>query len=187
MEHLEQLKDIYPSKIGQDWHHRNCYGCGPDNTKGLHLEFPFEEETGDVFFITKIDKSFEGAPGYAHGGVMAAILDEAQGVLCFHIGHFVMTDQLNISYKKACPLNEEIEVRAKISAVRRRRLHTTATIKLVRTGEILATSKARWYDMPERIFTRMFHRSPLSTERLAKLLIENKKRGKEIRKKFKKS
>jgi hypothetical protein len=84
-------------------------------------------------------------------------------------------------------LNEEIEIRAKISAVRRRRLHTTATIKLVRTGEVLATSKARWYDMPERIFTRMFHRSPLSTERLAKLLAENKKRGKIIRKKFKKS
>lgn len=181
------IMHIIPSKIAQDWHHGNCYGCGPDNLKGLHLEFPFEDESGDVSFITKIEKTFEGAPGYAHGGVMAAILDEAQGVLCFHIGHFVMTDQLNISYKKACPLNEDVEVRAKITSVRRRRLYTSATIKLVRTGEILATSKARWFDLPERIFTKMFHRSPLSTERLAKILDENKKRGKSIRRKFKKN
>ncbi len=176
---------IEPSRIAQDWHHKNCYGCGPNNPKGLHQEFPFDENIGDVRFITKIESSFEGAPGFIHGGVLASLLDEAQGVLCFHIGHFVMTDQLNINYYKASPLNEDLEIRAFISSVRKRRLYTTAEIRLVRTGELLCKSKAKWYDMPERIIRKMFHRSPLSVEKLIQIMEENKKRGKQIRKKLK--
>lgn len=176
---------IEPSRTAQDWHHKNCYGCGPNNLKGLHQEFPFDEKTGDVLFITKIENSFEGAPGFAHGGVLASILDEAQGVLCFHIGHFVMTDQLNINYFKASPLNEDLEIRAYITSVRKRRLYTTAEIRLVRTGELLCKSKAKWYDMPERIIRKMFHRSPLSVEKLIRIMEENKKRGKQIRKRLK--
>lgn len=176
---------LQPSLTGQDWHHKNCFGCGPDNFKGLHADFRFNPENGEVLFRYTFGKSYEGAPGYTHGGVMASLLDEAQGVVCFHAGHFVMTDQLYVKYDKACPLSEEIECRAWITMAKKRRLYTKATIQLVRTGEILAHSKARWYNMPEKTYTRMFHRSPLGIERLKAQLEVNQKRGKEIRKKIK--
>ncbi|MCX8000024.1 MAG: PaaI family thioesterase, partial [Leptospiraceae bacterium] len=108
---MDQRKIYIPSKFSQDWHHDNCYGCGSLNDYGLHLNFPFQEETGEVTFQTKVPKQFEGAPGFAHGGILASILDEAQGVLCFHIGHFVMTDSLHIYYKKAVPLETDMEFR----------------------------------------------------------------------------
>jgi acyl-coenzyme A thioesterase PaaI-like protein len=181
MNHLH----IGPSTKSQDWHHKNCYGCGPDNIRGLHFDFPFDEEKGEVVFVTQIEKFYEGAPGFVHGGILAAILDEAQGVLCFHAGHFVMTEELKIKYKKATPLQESIEFRAFITAVRKRRLYTKATVKLVRTGELLAYSTAKWYDLPERIFQKMFHRSPLAIDRLSMIIEENKKRGKQIRKRLK--
>ncbi len=60
-------REIKASQNGQDWHHKNCFGCGPENAKGIHASFPFHEESGEVRFPFKIEKAFEGAPGYAHG------------------------------------------------------------------------------------------------------------------------
>jgi acyl-coenzyme A thioesterase PaaI-like protein len=182
----EELEHHKPSSIGQDWHHTNCFGCGPENGRGLHAEFPFDHETGEVRFKFVFEKFYEGAPGYVHGGILAALLDEAQGVTCFHAGHFVMTDQLFVKYDKACPLGEEVECRAWITIAKNKRLYTKATIISPLTGDVFATSKARWYNMKEKIFMRMFHRSPLKMERLKKILELNKKRGKELRKKLRK-
>ncbi len=175
-----------PSSSAQDWHHLNCFGCGPENKRGFHADFPFDPDTGEVKFRFAFDRSYEGAPGFVHGGMLAALLDEAQGVTCFHAGHFVMTDQLFVKYDKACPLGEEVECRAWITIAKSRRLYTKATIYSPLTGEIYATSKARWYNMKEKIYTRMFHRSPLKMDHLKHILELNKKRGKELRKKLRK-
>jgi acyl-coenzyme A thioesterase PaaI-like protein len=182
---MESLNIYKASKVGQDWHHANCYGCGPENPVGLHMEFPFDEESGEVVFKIKIPSQFEGAPGFVHGGVLASLLDEAQGVLCFHIGHFVMTDQLHIKYRKACPLNTELEFKAIITAVRKRRLYTKATVTNPETGDIHVYSHARWYDMQEKVITRMFQNTSLSLDNLLNTMELNKKRGKEIRRRIK--
>jgi acyl-coenzyme A thioesterase PaaI-like protein len=187
MNEAEVYRLVKTSTTGRDWHHVNCFGCGENNPRGLRAEFPYHEETGEVRFTFQVDKYYEGAPGFVHGGVLAALLDEAQGVVCFHAGHFVMTDQLYVKYNKATPLTEEIHVRAWITKVAKRRLYTKATIIDPRTNEILASSKARWYDMPERVYSRMFHRSPLAIDRLKLMLEENKKRGKNLRQNLKKN
>ncbi len=184
---MKEKKIYIPSQFSQDWHHENCYGCGIENQYGLHLNFPFDTEKGEVVFKTKLAKQFEGAPNYAHGGVLASILDEAQGVLCFHIGHFVMTDSLHIYYKKAVPLETEIEVRAQMSSVRNRRLYTKAIISNPTTKEIYTISNAKWYDMKEKVIRRMFQTTTMEIELLLKVLEVNKKRGKEIRKRIKES
>lgn len=182
---MTQKKIYIPSKFSQDWHHENCYGCGTQNEYGLHLNFPFDEEVGEVRFTAKIPRQFEGAPGYCHGGILASILDEAQGVLCFHIGHFVMTDSLHIYYKKAVPLETEMEFSATISSVRKRRLYTKATILNPKTKDLHVVSHARWYDMNEKLIRRMFQASSMQIDLLLEVLDANKKRGKEIRKKIK--
>lgn len=183
----EQIyRQIKASQNGQDWHHTNCFGCGPDNPKGLHASFPFHEASGEVRFSFVMEKGFEGAPGFTHGGALATLMDEAQGVLCFHLGHFVMTDQLYMRYLKACPLEAEIEVRCWVTMVRRRRLYTKGTVHLKKTGELLLSSKARWYDMPEKVFARMFQGTSFPIKMIAQVLEENQKRGKEIRKRLKK-
>ncbi len=171
-----------PSQKGQDWHHINCFGCGEENPRGLKAVFPFHPETGEVRFDYTFQNFYEGAPGFAHGGVLASIVDEAQGVVCFHAGHFVMTDQLYVKYNKATSINEEVYVRAWITMVKSRRMYTKCTIISKRTGEILVSSKARWYDMSERTIRRMFHRSPIKIDSLMLMLDANQKRGKQLRK-----
>ena len=176
-------KIIRPSLTGSDWHDPNCFGCGEKNQKGMHADFRFDSETGEVRFSYNLKSFQEGAPGFVHGGILASLVDESQGVLCFHLGHFVMTDQLLTKYHKAVLLTKPIQLRAWLTAVRKRRLYTKATIHSLE-GELLVSSTARWYIMNERVYTRMFGHI-MNVESISKVLIENKKRGKEIRQRLK--
>lgn len=173
---------------GRDWHHPNCFGCGPDNPKGLHADFRFDLEHGEVRFQYSPESTAEGAPGYVHGGVLASIMDEAQGVLCFHVGHSVMTEKLHMNYHKATPLTEPFQVRAWLTAVRKRRLYTRAVIYNA-AEEIYVSSSASWYVLPDRLMRRMFASrfSDEESDRIRALLEANRKRAKEIRRRIRKT
>lgn len=178
---------IPPSITGRDWHHKNCYGCGPDNPKGIHADFLFDEEHGEVRFEYTPTKDFEGAPGYSHGGMLATILDEAQGVLCFHVGHSVMTEKLHMNYHKATPLHRPFKVRAWLTAVRKRRLYTRAVI-YNENDEIYVSSSASWYVLPDRVMRRMFQGfSEEESQRIQALLESNRRRAREIRRRIRKN
>lgn len=176
---------VQPSQTGQDWHRPACYGCGPENEHGLRANFSFHEPTGEVRF-EYVPRGFEiGAPGFVHGGVLAAIMDEAQGVLCFHVGHMVMTDQLHMKYHKATGLSAPFSVRCWITAVRKRRMYTRATIH-DQSGVLLVSSSAVWYLLPERVVHRLFYGQGDESESAhIKLVLEaNRRRAKEIRKRL---
>jgi acyl-coenzyme A thioesterase PaaI-like protein len=51
-----------------------CFGCGPEHDIGLRVR-TFEAE-GGVLAPIVIPRRFEGPPGAAHGGIVAAYLDE---------------------------------------------------------------------------------------------------------------
>jgi len=174
-----------PSMTARDWHHAMCFGCGIENERGLHADFPFDVETGEVRFKYSPDRFQEGAPGYTHGGVLAALLDEAQGTLCYHVGHFVMTEQLSIKYHKATALEHEFSMRCWLTAVRKRRIYTRATIHS-ESGEKLASSNASWYVLPERVLQKLFadRYSHVDNERNRIILEANRKRAREIRRRL---
>jgi len=59
-------------------HYAFCYGCGDQHPAGLHVRVT----AGEGVRVTaefKVDELHEGAPGLAHGGVLAAALDEVLG------------------------------------------------------------------------------------------------------------
>ena len=187
MQNDSSAAPVSPSLTGRDWHHKNCYGCGLDNAKGLQADFLFDEEQGEVRFDYTPTKDFEGAPGYSHGGMLATILDEAQGVLCFHVGHSVMTEKLHMNYHKATPLHTPFNVRAWLTAVRKRRLYTRAVI-YNENEEIYVSSSASWYVLPDRVMRRMFQGfSEEESQRIQALLEANRKRAREIRRRIRKN
>ena len=174
------------SQKAQDWHHLNCYVCGPANKLGLHADILFDEASGEVRFTYKTFAEHEGAPECVHGGVLSTLLDESQGVLCFHLGYFVMTDELSLKYHKASPLLEDLTIRAWLSSVRRRRMYTKGTIHS-QSGELLVSSSAKWYVFPDKAIARKFQQSNLQIDQLLKVMEENRKRSKVIRKRIKES
>ena len=169
------------SLVGQHLHHDNCFACGALNNYSFHIPSTFDEQKGEVCFTYQLRKEHEGAPGYAHGGGLALILDEAQGVLCHHLGHFVMTDGFSIKYHKATPLYKDIKVTAWLTSARSKRLYTKARIEL--GDELLVESKIKWYIIPERLLERRFGEDGMGG-RLKERLEPNRVRAKEIRRRL---
>ncbi len=174
------VQGLKPSRVGQDLHHDNCFACGALNNYSFHIPSTFDEKKGEVEFIYQLRREHEGAPGHAHGGGLALILDEAQGVLCHHLGHYVMTDGISIKYYKATPLYKDLRVTAWLTSARSKRLYTKARIEL--GDEVLVESKVKWYIIPERLIERRF--GGAFNTKMRDALELNRVRAKEIRRRL---
>ncbi len=81
---------------------------GKANPLGMAADITRE---GDVAVLrTTLGPAFEGAPGRAHGGTVAALIDEVMGfVLSIHATP-AYTGRLTITYRAPTPLGVEIEM-----------------------------------------------------------------------------
>lgn len=113
MDEREQEFLRFPSESG-------CFGCSADNAAGLQLTFRRHED-GIVSCYTIPDR-FHGAPGVAHGGIVAAIFDEIScAVVFFTRGSHVVTGELSVRYQKPCPVEKAIRFYGRITDASHRR------------------------------------------------------------------
>jgi acyl-coenzyme A thioesterase PaaI-like protein len=79
-------------------HWSTCFGCGPDNEAGLHA---VSRKVGEEIHCTYMFTArHEGAPGIAHGGAVAALVDDVCGGLLFVVREPAVTRTLNVEYLK---------------------------------------------------------------------------------------
>ena len=85
---MEQLKPF--QQLGVSSPSNRCFGCGPANPAGLQLEFLLAED-GTVICPATIPATFDGHPGYLHGGIIATLLDESMSKAVRSLGVSAMT------------------------------------------------------------------------------------------------
>ena len=105
-------------------HHDLCFGCGPANLFGLQLELERTSEGVAGRFFVKQDH--QGPPGYAHGGVLAAALDEAMALLVFDSEAVAVTARLEIDLRAPAPVGSFVAVTAEVLRDEGRRIELTA-------------------------------------------------------------
>ena len=71
----------------------------------------------------------EGAPGHAHGGAIASVLDDAMGVAAWAAGRCVVTSTLQVRFRAMVPLQVVVMVEAAVRATHVGRLHLTAKLR----------------------------------------------------------
>jgi acyl-coenzyme A thioesterase PaaI-like protein len=107
-------------------HHANCLGCGEDNPHGHHLEV---RRAGDgVVAAHAFDHRHEGAPGIAHGGALATVIDDLYGFLQYLVGGPAVTRRLEIEYLQPVLLDVTYRLEAHLTGRDGRRLQVEATI-----------------------------------------------------------
>ena len=79
---------------------------------------------GKVYF----GKATQGPPGNAHGGSMAAVLDEAMGFSAWAIGHTVVAAKIEVEYFKMLPVNSVVTVEAWVESVDGRKVRAKGKI-----------------------------------------------------------
>jgi len=78
-------------------HQPHCLGCGPDNPHGHHLQV---RRYGDgVVAEHTFDNRHVGAPGIAHGGAVATVLDDLFGFVLYVVGDLAVTRHLEVGYR----------------------------------------------------------------------------------------
>jgi acyl-coenzyme A thioesterase PaaI-like protein len=94
-------------------HHELCFGCGQANLFGLQLELQRRPDGGVAgrFFVKQ---DHQGPPGYAHGGVLAAALDEAMSLLLHGEGTFAVTGRLEVELQAPAPVGTFVELKADV-------------------------------------------------------------------------
>ena len=73
-----------------------------------------------------VKQDHQGPPGFAHGGVIAAALDEAMSLLLHGQGTFALTGRLEIDLRAPAPVGSFVAVEADVERVEGRRLQVTA-------------------------------------------------------------
>jgi acyl-coenzyme A thioesterase PaaI-like protein len=119
-----------------------CFGCSATNPSGLQLRF---RRRGDVIVADyTIAERFHGAPGIAHGGVIAAMLDEISCAVAHVLRDVhVVTGELSVRYQRPCPVEVLLSLAARISNEHPRYLVIDA--ELLRGDARLAYSTGKFF------------------------------------------
>ncbi len=64
----------------------------------------------------------EGPPEHAHGGSIAAVLDEVLGLAAWAAGHAIVVGKLNVHFQKLLPLRTVVQVDSRIVSVEGRKV-----------------------------------------------------------------
>jgi len=106
-----------------------CFGCGQQNPGGLKLRFRMEDECVKAEFTPS--GVHEGYPGYLHGGITCALLDEAMGWAAYYLssGALAVTARVQIKFRRPLLIGEPLTVTASITRRSTRHLWTEATVR----------------------------------------------------------
>lgn len=118
-------------------HYEHCFGCGPGQPHGLHLEARADEGVSLTAEFT-VQPAHQGAPGLAHGGVLATALDETLGSLNWLLRTIAVTGRLETDFLRPVPVGTTLYLEAEVTAVAGRKIYCTATGRLGGPGGPLA-------------------------------------------------
>ncbi|MFJ4641968.1 PaaI family thioesterase [Streptomyces bobili] len=107
-------------------HYEHCFGCGGGQSHGLHLE----ARAGEGVTVTAeftVQAAHQGAPGLAHGGVLATALDETLGSLNWLLRTIAVTGRLETDFARPVPVGTTLHLEAEVTAVAGRKIYSTAT------------------------------------------------------------
>ncbi|MFJ9032274.1 PaaI family thioesterase [Streptomyces sp. NPDC102274] len=110
-------------------HYEHCFACGGAQPHGLQLL----ARAGEGVRITAeftVKAAHQGAPGLAHGGVLATALDETLGSLNWLLRVIAVTGRLQTEFVRPVAVGTSLYLEAEATAVHGRKIYCTATGRL---------------------------------------------------------
>ena len=123
-----------------------CFACGPRNPVGLKLHF---ERDGDriVSRFTALEE-YQGFPGYLHGGIITAILDEVMSRVSLVLDNrWSMTAGIDVHFRKPVFIGQEVTAVAEHLESNRRMVTARAEL-LLADGTAAARATGKFFYVP---------------------------------------
>lgn len=133
-------------------HHPRCLGCGPDNPHAHHL---VARRDGDGVVAEHVfDERHVGAPGIAHGGAVATVMDDLFGFLLYVVGDLAVTRSLHIDYLAPVLLGERYTLVADLTSRDGRKLQMSA--RMSSSTKVVAEARAMFIAVDVNHFSDPF-------------------------------
>jgi acyl-coenzyme A thioesterase PaaI-like protein len=148
-------------------HYPLCFGCGADHPTGLHIMVTAGHgvTTNAEFTVTE---HHQGAPGLAHGGVLAAAFDEALGSLNWLLRTPAVTARLETDFVRPVPVDSTLHIHAEVVGVAGRKIYTRAQGRLgAPDGPLAVTASALFLAVGLEHFSRNGRPSDVEAARSA--------------------
>jgi acyl-coenzyme A thioesterase PaaI-like protein len=143
---MSYIQSLYPPE------HSHCFGCGPANPAGLHVQTFWDGQEGTCRYTP--GPEYMAYPGVVYGGLIACLMD------CHGIGTAIaaayqaegrpmdseprinmVTGNLNVSYLAPTPLGGELVLRARPTQVGPKKVVVSCELiaegKLTARGEVV--------------------------------------------------
>ena len=120
-----------------------CFGCGGDNASGMKLTFEQDNVNRRIVGRFVLGNRYQGGGGFAHGGIIAVLLDEAMGKVCRFREVRAVTAELTVEYLKPVAVEKEIIVEGREIDQKGRNLFMVGEIRN-ENGEVLARGRGRF-------------------------------------------
>ena len=112
--------------------------AGPANPTSVDLEARTLDDGAEAEVV--FGPAFEGAPGRAHGGVVAAVFDDLLGMAMAGTRSIGFTGRLTVHYRNPVPIETAITFRLRTGESQGRKLHVHGDARL--GDQVLATADA---------------------------------------------
>lgn len=129
-----------------------CFACGPRNRSGLRLRFERDGAGVTTTFVPRL--SHQGYPGYVHGGVATALLDEIMSRVFLLDGQWVMTARVDVRFRHPIPLGQRIRGAAERSRALRGFLQAQGRLELA-DGRVAADAVGTFVPVPDDTLASM--------------------------------
>ena len=120
-----------------------CFGCGGDNSGGMQLTFEQDNANRKIVGRFVLGERYQGGAGFAHGGIIALLLDETMGKVCRFREVRAVTAELSVEYLKPVAVDKTIVVEGRETEMKGRNLFMSGEIRN-ENGDVLARGKGRF-------------------------------------------
>lgn len=120
-----------------------CFGCGSQNPHGLLLRFR-RRAGGGIWADFTPARTHEGYLGMTHGGILAAIADEAMSWAITDGGDIGVTARMSLAFRRPARVGEPLRAVGTVTERRGRAIEAKARIATVHGDHIVAEASARF-------------------------------------------
>jgi acyl-coenzyme A thioesterase PaaI-like protein len=113
----------------------------------------YEYGENSITAKARFHEGYQGPPACVHGGLVAALLDDALGRTRHLTGRNCVTGSLNISYKRPTPINADLTVEARIDEIHERKFLVTGEI--LHEGQVTASASAVFVFLDDKKFNAL--------------------------------
>ncbi|GHO74491.1 acyl-CoA thioesterase [Ktedonobacter sp. SOSP1-85] len=138
-----------------------CFVCGQRNPYGLKMVFHLDGDT--VVSDFRPEAEHQGFPGVIHGGIVAAVLDEAlnRTTMLTDTPAWTMTGRLDVRYRRYVPYGPLLRVRAKLGLQRGRMSQASGYLTLAEDESVvLAEAHGTFMALSNRVIDEIMQEYP---------------------------